>query len=573
MKLKPLVLSFFLLQVLQSPTQAQITPASDGTNTSVDALNITGGTLSGNNLFHSFQTFRVNVGQTATFQSSPAIQNILGRVVGGNSSVINGAIQVIGGNSNLYLINPAGIIFGQGASLNVTGAFTATTASAIGFGDGKWFNAVGTNNYSALVGNPGDFAFTNQPGSIFNSANLIQKEGQSITLVGGTVVSTGTIAAPGGKITIATVPGNQLVRISDSGSVLSLELPIASQQQINALPFTPLSLPALLTGRPSNEATGVTVENGVVKLTGSGQTIASGDIVTNTIDTSVNKLLEGIDGGNVSLNAQTNILTGAIRTNSNVSTLPGEATEAEIVAFGSLLNKTTRGGNLTLSTQTGNITVELINTGTGNFSVGGKGGNIDVKAAGLFRVIGFDTSNFSIRTSGNVTQSEGVSNPIGTNEALGTIQITHSGTSFVTGGTANFNVDPSRIDATLLNPFVFPENASGTRGAIGSATTNGNYRVVFQDGAFKSFPDNLTSGFSITAVPRPNRPDPNRPDPNRPDPQTVQRQFTRTTGEQCDTRSTQVASNNPTPQRGTTTSSNPCASSSTEGNVLQVVDK
>ncbi|MBD1846960.1 filamentous hemagglutinin N-terminal domain-containing protein [Cyanobacteria bacterium FACHB-63] len=560
MKLKPLVLSFLLLQVLQSPAQAQITPASDGTNTSVDALNITGGTLSGNNLFHSFQTFGVDAGQTATFQSSPAIQNILGRVVGGNPSVINGAIQVIGGNSNLYLINPAGIIFGQGASLNVTGAFTATTANAIGFGDGKWFNAVGTNNYSALVGNPGDFAFTNQPGSIFNAANLIQKEGQSITLVGGTVVSTGTISAPGGKITIATVPGNQLVRISDSGSVLSLELPIASQQQINALPFTPLSLPALLTGKPSNEATGVTVENGVVKLTGSGQAIASGDIATNQIDTSTSKLLSG---GNVSLHAQTNLSTGVITTGSSLSTLASEYSEAEQVTLAAILNKTTRGGDVKLSSQTGDITVAWINTGTGNFSVGGKGGNVEIKAAGLFRAIGFDTSNFSIRTSGNVTQSEGVTNPIGANEALGTIAITHSGTSFVTGGITNFNEDPSRIDATLITPFIFPEDASGTRGAIGSTTTNGNFRVVFKDSSFFSSPANLTSGFSITAVPR----------PNRPDPQTVQRQFTRTTGDQCDTRSTAVASNNSTPQRGTTTSSNSCAGSSTEGNVLQVVDK
>jgi hypothetical protein len=39
--------------------------------------------------------------------------------VGGDASYINGLIQVIGGNSNLFLMNPAGIVFGSNAQLNV----------------------------------------------------------------------------------------------------------------------------------------------------------------------------------------------------------------------------------------------------------------------------------------------------------------------------------------------------------------------------------------------------------------------------------------------------------------------
>ena len=113
-----------LLTIL--PVNAQtlpITAAQDGTNTVVlpngQRFDITGGTQAGSNLFHSFQQFGLNQGQIANFLSQPNIQNILGRVVGGDPSVINGLIQLTGGNSNLYIMNPAGVIFGANASLNV----------------------------------------------------------------------------------------------------------------------------------------------------------------------------------------------------------------------------------------------------------------------------------------------------------------------------------------------------------------------------------------------------------------------------------------------------------------------
>src|SRR5919202_5044027 len=160
-------------------TANPITPASDGTGTIVtpdgNRFNIHGGTLSqdGANLFHSFQQFGLDSGQIANFLSSPSIRNILGRVVGGDPSIINGLIQVTGGNSNLFLMNTAGIIFGTKASLNVPADFTATTATAIGFGEKTWFNAFGGNDYQLLNGTPSQFAFDlAQPGSLINAGNL-----------------------------------------------------------------------------------------------------------------------------------------------------------------------------------------------------------------------------------------------------------------------------------------------------------------------------------------------------------------------------------------------------------------
>ncbi|HAA31397.1 MAG TPA: hypothetical protein DCE56_31405, partial [Cyanobacteria bacterium UBA8553] len=84
--------------------------------TNSNQFDITGGTQAGANLFHSFEQFGLDAGQIANFLANPNIQNILGRVVSGNPSVINGLIQVTSaGNPNLFLMNPAGIVFGSNA--------------------------------------------------------------------------------------------------------------------------------------------------------------------------------------------------------------------------------------------------------------------------------------------------------------------------------------------------------------------------------------------------------------------------------------------------------------------------
>jgi len=261
-----------------SATAQPIVPAPDGTGTVVtpegNRLDITGGTKSGDgaNLFHSFTEFGLNSGQIANFLSQPNILNILARINGGNISYINGLIQVTGGNSNLFLMNPSGIVFGSNASLNVPAGFMATTASGIGIGN-NWFNAGGENNYAALVGMPNAFAFTmKQPGGVVNSGNLAVGAGQDLTLLGGTVVNTGQLSAPGGTITVMAVPGESLVRLSQPGFVLSLEVqPANSLTQPNNWTLPIASLPQMLTGGSGGHATGVTVnQDGSIQLTGSG---------------------------------------------------------------------------------------------------------------------------------------------------------------------------------------------------------------------------------------------------------------------------------------------------------------
>jgi len=194
---------------------------------------ITGGTRPGNgtNLFHSFGEFGVPTNNIANFLNETALPttNILGRVTGGNISNIFGTIQTTDfGNVNLFLINPAGFLFGPNATVNVGGMVAFTSADYLKLTDGGRFNA----NLHAL---PSDFitaepiaAFGflgSNPGSITVHGSLLSvTPRQSISLVGGDItvqsgliedgitVQPAQLSASGGQITLVSVasPGEIL---------------------------------------------------------------------------------------------------------------------------------------------------------------------------------------------------------------------------------------------------------------------------------------------------------------------------------------------------------------------------
>jgi len=316
-KTKTFILAI-IFGLLPTIAKAQLTAAPDGTNTSVttngNSIDITGGSLSNDsaNLFHSFSEFNVDINQTANFISQPSIQNILGRVTGGNASLINGLIRVSGGNSNLYLMNPAGIIFGRNASLNVPASFTATTATKITFDNSFGFDSYSVNNYADLVGNPSNFVFdVSQPGSIINAGSLEVPIGKDLLLLSGNVVNTGTLKTSVGRISIVAVPGSSLVRISQAGHLLSLEI---DSKAITDSGINPLSLPELLTGKAQNLDIGITVDNsGSIRLTDSEVNVPSGDavaIASGLID------VFGSDGGKVNILGSK---VGLINSNINAS--------------------------------------------------------------------------------------------------------------------------------------------------------------------------------------------------------------------------------------------------------------
>ena len=224
---------------------AQITPdntlGAESSTINHGALKdiINGGATRGTNLFHSFQEFNVDAGKSVYFANPTGIENILTRVTGGNVSNILGTLGVEG-TANLFLINPNGIFFGNGASLDIRGSFTATTADSIKLGENGLFSATNPQNSNLLSVQPGALftnALRNQPGLIKNEGNLII--GKDLTFNAFGDITTSSITAS--KITLNSMNGginttNGILNTSSStGSAGDISLDTATDIRVGEI--------------------------------------------------------------------------------------------------------------------------------------------------------------------------------------------------------------------------------------------------------------------------------------------------------------------------------------------------
>jgi filamentous hemagglutinin family protein len=517
------------LSILMGPfssmsAQAQpITPATDGTNTTVtpngNSFDITDGQISsdGTNLFHSFNQFGLEAGQIANFLSQPNIQNILARINGGNPSFINGLIQVTGGNSNLFLMNPAGIIFGANAQLNVPASFFATTATGIGF-DGGRFNAFGNNDYSNLVGSPNVFHFdAAQPAAITNDGDLAVGEGQNLGLFGGTVVSTGSLTASTGNITVAAIPGTSRVRISQAGQILALEVEPPIDAQGKAAPLTAALLPQLLTASGAIQTTDVAG-------------VETGDVVANQVTAdSVSIFAQSnltLDGGYEGVALKLEVTTGDIVVNGDIritspdltGNIPADDPDAAALT-------TTR--SLIINAPSGSITTTNIFTDSDQ----GDAGSVTLTALG-------DISTGNIRTieegsgdSGSVTLfSTDGSITTGSIETINRVDGSAGSVELTALGNVTFDEiiasnrgtgEPGSVDITLASEYIdsIDESSIDTRNFGPGDPPDGSITISPTDGSSPpdNQPDPIPPDNQPDPIPPDNQPDPTPPD-NQPDP-------------------------------------------------------
>jgi filamentous hemagglutinin family protein len=174
------------------------------------------GTHAGNNLFHSFSKFTVDKGERATFTGDPTIQNVIARVTGGQVSTINGTFRSEVGKADVYFVNPAGIVFGQGAQIDVPAAFHASTADELKLADGSRFSATHPNVSHLSQATPaafGFFATTHAHNGLIGikGAQLAVTAGKQLDLVGRsiTIKNQASIKSPAGDIRLVGVGPQQ----------------------------------------------------------------------------------------------------------------------------------------------------------------------------------------------------------------------------------------------------------------------------------------------------------------------------------------------------------------------------
>ena len=215
--------SLLAVAVCFAPMTAIAQISADGsTSTTVDTegnvSTIEAGNQEGGNLFHSFSDFSVLNGNEAFFNNASDIDNIISRVTGGKISNIDGLIRA-NGSANLFLVNPAGIIFNDGARLDIGGSFFGSTADSVLFPDGIEFSASNPVEPVLTVNAPIGLNFRDNPGNIaVNGSSLTVDSGQSLSLAGGEItLDGGNLNAPEGTINLGSVATAGTVTFTESG--------------------------------------------------------------------------------------------------------------------------------------------------------------------------------------------------------------------------------------------------------------------------------------------------------------------------------------------------------------------
>ncbi|OSQ36431.1 hypothetical protein TMES_18260 [Thalassospira mesophila] len=147
-----------------------------------DTLNVVQGS---NSAIVNWQSFNVGSGNTVNFQQPGSSSVILNRVVGNDPSAIFGTITA---NGTVMLVNPNGVVFGQGSRVDV-GGLVASTAN---IRDADFMSG----NYNF------DIASANPSASIVNAGDISIRDAGLAALVAPNVQNAGVIHARLGKVSL-----------------------------------------------------------------------------------------------------------------------------------------------------------------------------------------------------------------------------------------------------------------------------------------------------------------------------------------------------------------------------------
>ncbi len=163
------------------PTKGKITYGKGNISTSGRKMTVKQYTPK---MIANWKTFNIGANANVTFRQPNSDAVALNRISDQNPSLILGSLRA---NGNIYLINPAGIVFGEGAQVNVGGLI----ASSLKMRDKDFVT--------------GRYTFTNNgnAGSVINQGNINAGNGGVVALIGPRVINEGNINAEDGDVLLA----------------------------------------------------------------------------------------------------------------------------------------------------------------------------------------------------------------------------------------------------------------------------------------------------------------------------------------------------------------------------------
>lgn len=264
----------------------------------------------------NWDSFNIGAGYGVTFNQPNASSVTLNRVVGSgygpSASVIDGSLSA---NGHVFIVNTAGITFGNNAQVNVGGL----VASSVDISDADFNAGVGSNRY--VFRGLGGAGQVRNDGTI--TATKVGTEGGRVAFVGNDLYNTGTINANGGSVAFGAASsvtldflGDGLTQVTVNG--LSAPTVIAAAQNYGDITADGGQILMRAAVNPAGDggvinggtlrAQSLSTRAGRVELTASGGGILLGDLRdgflgAGVIDVSGNGA--GLAGGSVLLDAAT----------------------------------------------------------------------------------------------------------------------------------------------------------------------------------------------------------------------------------------------------------------------------
>ena len=171
-----------------------------GTGTIAQSGETTTISQSSQNLSLTWQSFDVGAQEAVNFEQPSASAMAVNRIFDTNGTQILGRLNA---NGQVYLINSNGVLFGQGAQVNVGGLVASTLDIDDPAGDVKHFEGNGT-------------------GTVVNHGEITTVDGGYVALLGNRVSNQGSINVPLGSVALGA--GNAITLTFQNNSLLSMQV-------------------------------------------------------------------------------------------------------------------------------------------------------------------------------------------------------------------------------------------------------------------------------------------------------------------------------------------------------------